>query len=89
MLVVDWKTICTSMDFLMLTNYKYILECREKVSPASAFWPVVSCISPASSAFRDQGRYPVIKDYSGIAQFWYFACTSDKYVPLWLFEGRD
>jgi hypothetical protein len=29
-------------------------ECRREVSPASAFLPVVSCLSPAS-AFRHQG----------------------------------
>jgi hypothetical protein len=29
-------------------------ECRRKVSPALAFLPVVSCLSPAS-AFRNQG----------------------------------
>jgi hypothetical protein len=38
--------------FVMLTNHKYSLECKEKVSPASAFLPVVS---PAS-AFRNQGQ---------------------------------
>ncbi len=56
LLVEERKTIRTSMDFLMLTNYKYILECREKVSPTSAFLPVICCISPAPSAFRYQGQ---------------------------------
>ncbi len=44
-----------------------ILECREKVSPASAFWPVVSCISPASSAFRYQGQ----SGTTGCGLFWH------------------
>jgi hypothetical protein len=39
-------------------------ECRRKASPASAFLPVVSCLSPASGF----SPVPLVIDYSGIAQ---------------------
>jgi hypothetical protein len=49
-------------------------EHRRKVSTASAFLPVVSCLSPAS-VFRHQGTLvtlvrlvPLVTDYSGITQ---------------------
>ncbi len=43
----------------MLTRYEKMPECREKVNSASAFSPVVSCVSPAS-AFRYRGQSGIV-----------------------------
>jgi hypothetical protein len=43
------------LALFVLKNQMYMPECREKVSPASAFLPTVSYISPVSAfRYRDQ-----------------------------------
>jgi hypothetical protein len=60
LLAVKWDTYYTSILLAVERNEKSrntrMPEYQKKVSPASAFVPVVSCFSPASaSAFRHQG----------------------------------
>jgi hypothetical protein len=48
--------------------------CQKKVSPASAFLPVVSCFSPAAGiGIQALGFSPVtlVTELSGIAQLWF------------------
>jgi hypothetical protein len=49
-------------------------ECRKKVSPPSAFLPVVSCFSPAAGIgipVLGFSPVPLVTDLSGIAQLWF------------------
>jgi hypothetical protein len=89
---VESDTSCTSIDscwwcnscYMILKNHIKMPECRRKVRSASAFLPIVSCVSPAS-AFRPQGSVwyhwsriiPALPSYVDgyLAALWWMSMT--------------